>query len=173
MKQTYLAQLPRSIFLAFAVLMAAPALANQEANGQESEKANQEQAIALTPFYTDGCSSFPDGTLQQRQLWRQCCVAHDRAYWLGGSYQQRMQADFELEQCVKKQAEPTLATVMLAGVRAGGSPFWLTSYRWGYGWPYWGGWLPRGYQTLTEAEMHYADQLYSRQLKSGQIEAAE
>jgi hypothetical protein len=33
---------------------------------------------------------------------------------------------------------------MLAGVRVGGSPYWPTRYRWGYGWPW-----PRGYAALT------------------------
>ena len=91
----------------------------------------------LRVFQSDGCSSFPDGTLNKKTLWRDCCVNHDLAYWLGGSYRARMQADSELQQCVKALGQPTLATVMLAGVRAGGSPFWPTSYRWGYGWPYW------------------------------------
>jgi hypothetical protein len=36
---------------------------------------------------------------------------------------------------------------MLAGVRVGGSPFWPTQFRWGYGWPY-----PHFYRELTEAE---------------------
>ena len=37
---------------------------------------------------------------------------------------------------------------MLTGVRIGGSPYFPTSYRWGYGWPY-----PRGYQDLSEDEL--------------------
>lgn len=113
----------------------------------------------LTPFESDGCSNFPDGNLEQATLWRDCCVQHDKAYWLGGSYRDRMQADYQLEQCVKLLHQPTTATVMLAGVRAGGSPFWATSYRWGYGWPYWNGWLPRGYKTLTAEEAALAQQL--------------
>jgi hypothetical protein len=37
---------------------------------------------------------------------------------------------------------------MLAGVRVGGSPYFPTTYRWGYGWPY-----PRGYKPLSEEEI--------------------
>ena len=118
----------------------------------------------LHVFQSDGCSSFPDGTLNKKTLWRDCCVNHDLAYWLGGSYRARMQADSELQQCVKALGQPTLATVMLAGVRAGGSPFWPTSYRWGYGWPYWQNGWPRGYQELTPAEMVYAKKLLAHKL---------
>ncbi len=115
--------------------------------------------IPLKAFSSDGCSNFPDGPTGQKGLWRECCVSHDLAYWLGGSYEQRMQADANLEQCVKQLNQPFTATVMLAGVRAGGSPFWYTTYRWGYGWPYRVGWLPRGYSVLTQSEREYAMQL--------------
>jgi hypothetical protein len=102
----------------------------------------------LTPFTTDGCSSFPDGTVNQQYLWLDCCIKHDLAYWVGGSYDERRQADLSLESCVAKVGEPEIAQIMLAGVRVGGSPYFPTSYRWGYGWPY-----PRGYQDLSEDEL--------------------
>ena len=108
----------------------------------------------LDPFTSDGCSSFPDGTLKQKQLWLSCCVAHDKSYWVGGSYQQRVDADNELEACVEKVGEKAIAKLMLAGVRVGGSPYWPTSFRWGYGWDY-----PRGYQELTEEETAHARNL--------------
>lgn len=106
----------------------------------------------LQPFATDGCSEFPNGTPTQQDLWLQCCVAHDRSYWLGGSYAQRQQADDELQSCVAKVGEPEIALLMLAGVRVGGSPYWNTRFRWGYGWPYWSGWWPRGYSEMTDKE---------------------
>lgn len=115
--------------------------------------------IALAAFSSDGCSNFPDGTYEQETLWHNCCVTHDLAYWLGGSYEQRLKADAELEQCVKQLNQPFTATLMLAGVRAGGSPFWYTLYRWGYGWPYWHGAWPRGYRELTATEREYAQTL--------------
>lgn len=94
----------------------------------------------IKPFTSDGCSKFPDGTLQQETLWLSCCTEHDKAYWQGGSYQQRLDADLELRQCVSRVGEPTIAKLMLLGVRVGGSPYFPTSFRWGYGWSY-----PHGY----------------------------
>ena len=103
------------------------------------------EEIAL--FTTDGCSAFPDGTVHQQTLWLDCCIKHDLAYWAGGSYDERRQADQTLNSCVTKAGEPEIARLMLAGVRVGGSPYFPTSYRWGYGWSY-----PRGYQLLNEQE---------------------
>lgn len=98
----------------------------------------------LKPFTSDGCSAFPDGTFEQNSLWLNCCVAHDLAYWQGGTYQQRKDADMALKICVAKVGEKQIANLMLAGVRVGGSPFLPTTFRWGYGWPY-----PRMYGELT------------------------
>ena len=103
------------------------------------------EEIAL--FTTDGCSAFPDGTIHQQTLWLDCCIKHDLAYWAGGSYDERRQADQTLNSCVTRAGEPEIARLMLAGVRVGGSPYFPTSYRWGYGWSY-----PRGYQLLNEQE---------------------
>ena len=102
----------------------------------------------LKPFSSDGCSAFPDGTFEQNQLWLRCCTAHDYAYWKGGSYQQRLDADKALRRCVAAVGEEEIALIMLAGVRVGGSPFFPTTFRWGYGWPY-----PRFYGELTEQEL--------------------
>lgn len=101
----------------------------------------------LAPFTSDGCSSFPNGTPANQSLWLDCCLRHDIAYWKGGTYEERLDADLALEQCVAKAGEPEIAKLMLQGVRAGGNPFFLTPYRWGYGWPF-----GRGYQALTEEE---------------------
>jgi hypothetical protein len=104
-------------------------------------------AERIKPFISDGCSVFPDGTFEQKELWLSCCTLHDYAYWQGGTYEERLVADKQLSQCVYNVGEPQIAKLMLAGVRVGGSPYFPTSYRWGYGWPY-----PRWYKTLTEAE---------------------
>ncbi|MEJ2407473.1 MAG: hypothetical protein P8171_25045 [Candidatus Thiodiazotropha sp.] len=101
----------------------------------------------LKPFTTDGCSMFPDGTYQQQSLWMECCIRHDIAYWQGGTEAQRLTADEALEACVSQVGEPKIAKLMLAGVRMGGSPYFPTSYRWGYGWPY-----RRGYEPLSDTE---------------------
>ncbi|MGH1471820.1 MAG: hypothetical protein ACRBCS_11540 [Cellvibrionaceae bacterium] len=115
--------------------------------------------VSLRPFISDGCSAFPDGTLAQKQLWLSCCTDHDRAYWLGGSYSQRQFADKALRQCVAQVGEPEIALLMLAGVRVGGSPFWISPFRWGYGWPYFDGWLPRGYKDLSANDKRLAEEL--------------
>lgn len=101
----------------------------------------------LRPFTSDGCSSFPDGTPTQQDLWLSCCEQHDYAYWKGGTYEERLLADERLQSCVAEVAEDELALLMLAGVRVGGSPFLPTTFRWGYGWS-----CPRYYDALTDSE---------------------
>lgn len=101
----------------------------------------------LKPLTIDGCSAFPDGTIEQQSLWVGCCIKHDIAYWQGGTYNQRLEADKALEQCVSQVGEPEIARLMLTGVRVGGSPYFPTSFRWGYGWPYF-----RGYKALSRVE---------------------
>lgn len=108
---------------------------------------------ALRPFTTDGCSDFPEGTSRHKTLWQQCCVAHDRAYWQGGTHAEREAADRELQRCVAAVGEPGIADLMLAGVRVGGSPYWPTRFRWGFGWPW-----PRGYRALTPEERSQVEQ---------------
>jgi len=116
-------------------------------------------ATELQPFTSDGCSRFPDGTLQRSDLWRSCCEAHDLAYWRGGTREERAAADAELQRCVAATGENEIAGIMLIGVRLGGSPWWPTPYRWGYGWP----WL-RGYQPLSSKELQQvAQQLHKQQ----------
>lgn len=104
-------------------------------------------AADIKPFTTDGCSVFPDGTLKQQGLWLSCCTEHDKAYWKGGTFDERKKADEALRICVIKVGEPLVAELMRAGVLVGGTPFLPTHFRWGYGWPY-----LRGYKALTEEE---------------------
>ncbi len=108
----------------------------------------------IRPFTTDGCSSFPDGTLSQRELWKHCCLEHDKAYWRGGTRDERRDADRQLGQCVAEAKDAALGFLMSKGVRVGGSPWWPTRFRWAYGWPY-----GRGYRQLSEAEQRAADEV--------------
>jgi hypothetical protein len=112
----------------------------------------------LKAFVTDGCSDFPEGTARHKNLWRKCCIAHDLKYWAGGTYDERLQADIELRACVKSVGEPAIAELMLAGVRVGGSPWWPSSFRWGYGWPY-----THGYRALTPEEKELVREKKARQ----------
>ena len=116
-------------------------------------------AQALKPFTTDGCSLWIDGTPTRPNLWRGCCVAHDKAYWLGGSAVQRRQADDDLKACVTERAGKGMAEYMYVNVLWGGSPYWLTPYRWGYGWSYSEGIRPRGYALPTPDEQKQIDAL--------------
>jgi hypothetical protein len=102
----------------------------------------------IRPFTSDGCSAFPDGTLEQKELWLSCCTTHDIAYWKGGTYKERLQSDKDLQMCVEGIGEPEVALLMFTGVRVGGTPYLPTTFRWGYGWPY-----PRAYGELNALEL--------------------
>ncbi len=81
-------------------------------------------------FISDGCSLFPDGD------YRNCCVEHDRSYYLGGSWRERRWADNKLFKCVaetKGFQNKLIAPVMWFGVRVGGVSFLPTPFRWGFG----------------------------------------
>lgn len=108
-------------------------------------------ATELAQFSSDGCSLFPEGTPVQPQLWLSCCVEHDLAYWQGGSASQRQLADNVLDQCVSRQGQPLIGSMMRQGVRLGGSAYLPTSFRWGYGWPY-THYLSRAYAPLSPKE---------------------
>lgn len=108
----------------------------------------------LHAFTTDGCSLFPDGDAEDRARWSDCCVAHDQAYWRGGTAAERKQADRDLRACVlARTARPMLAGLMYRGVRVGGMPLVPTPFRWAYGWTY-----GRGYAPLTPEEQRQADE---------------
>jgi hypothetical protein len=109
----------------------------------------------LQPFTTDGCSRFPDRAPVGQADWCSCCVAHDLAYWRGGTAEARLKADEELKACVQKATNnEALAEAMFAGVRAGGGPYYPTPYRWGYGWA-----SGRSYGPLTPDEEALASKL--------------
>ncbi len=113
----------------------------------------------LKPFTTDGCSMWIDGPPKAPYLWRHCCVAHDKAYWVGGAEPLRAAADKALQACIANLAGDGMANYMYFFVSTGGSPLWLTPYRWGYGWGYMDGVKPRGYKLLTESEQAQVDAL--------------
>ena len=115
-------------------------------------------ADKLDDFSSDGCSQFPDGTLSQQDLWCDCCITHDIAYWQGGSRKQKKQADKELRQCILNKTNNTLlANTMYFGVTIGGLPIFPTWYRWGYGWRY-----GRGFKSLNLFEKQQAEENLAR-----------
>lgn len=105
--------------------------------------------VKLADFKSDGCSLFVDGTFEDPELWKECCLKHDIAYWQGGTEEQREAADIAFRECVqKKTGNAELAELMYQAVRTGGEPYYPTWYRWGYGWP-----IGRGYKSLSKSEM--------------------
>jgi len=101
-----------------------------EFSRQAYAKKNWKGPLPPREFVSDGCSCFPDSE------WVECCVTHDVIYWMGGTREERKQADSELQTCVSKKGHPVIGTIMYYGVRVGGV-YWLpTSYRWGFGWDY-------------------------------------
>jgi hypothetical protein len=113
----------------------------------------------LKPFATDGCSMWVDGTPANPNLWRHCCVAHDKDYWLGGSEAERKASDERLRSCVASTGEKGMGSYLYVNVRWGGAPFWMTPYRWGYGWDFLEGNSPRGYRQPSTQEQQQIDQL--------------
>ncbi|MDH3974855.1 MAG: hypothetical protein OEV42_11300 [Deltaproteobacteria bacterium] len=119
--------------------------------------------VSIAPFRSDGCTLFPDGTMKNQNLWCDCCLQHDIAYWRGGREEERLKADETLRDCVKaKTGNRELAELMYRGVRLGGSPVFLTWYRWGYGWPY-----GRGYEPLSERELESIKERLSEYRQGG------
>ena len=98
------------------------------------------------PFRSDGCTMFPDGD------WGECCLEHDRVYWLGGTRQERLAADVKLRCCVAERGHPVIAVAMFVGVRIGGWGYWPTRHRWGFGHRW-----PRGYFKPEREERHGRD----------------
>ena len=93
-----------------------------------------------------------DGTRANPYLWRHCCVAHDKDYWLGGTEADRKLSDENLRACIIKTDNKVMGEYLYMSVRWGGAPQWMTPYRWGYGWDYLDAGKPRGYKIPTEAE---------------------
>ena len=117
-----------------------------------------EKYMELSDFTSDECSLFIDGTFKDPELWKECCLKHDIAYWQGGTEEDRLQADLTFKACVeKKTGDSTLANLMYDAVRVGGEPYFPTWYRWGYGWP-----IGRGYKKLSEQEKIMVNQKLSK-----------
>jgi len=92
----------------------------------------------LAPFTSDGCTLFRTDPINEAD-WCECCIAHDIAYWKGGTREERLEADQALKSCVEaKTGNPELAKLMYEGVRVGGSPYFYNLYHWGHGWGYQG-----------------------------------
>lgn len=143
----------------------------------------------IKSFTTDGCSG--GQSAMWRELahylpefkshfadtppWEACCVAHDRAYWKGQSFDgfdQRKMADKALKQCVLEvgrsqarelsaefsiaetkvvEAFSVTSELMYRAVRLGGAPCSLLPWRWGYGWEH------CAFAALSDMPSQYSD----------------
>jgi len=101
----------------------------------------------LTEFTTDGCTLIANGTGEDPHKWEHCCLAHDLAYWAGGTWSERRDADLAFKHCLEDAGEKTLGFFGYLGLRVSGTALLPTPFRWGYGW---GG--VRGYWSLTPEE---------------------
>ena len=100
-----------------------------------AKRTRPKKELALNAFTTDGCSAYPDGYLHTDEYeWLHCCMAHDIAYWAGGNYEKKVEADAELNRCVSEASFGAHGKMMEMGVATGGTPHLATSWRWGYGW---------------------------------------
>lgn len=61
-----------------------------------------------------------------------CCIEHDRAYWYGGTSEQRLAADKALRDCVLAMGYKGWAWFMYFGVRVFGSPRLPFKWRWAH-----------------------------------------
>lgn len=92
----------------------------------------------LEPFTTDGCSG--GMSILWRRLfnkpppWEGFCIEHDKAYWRGGTWLERLDADMLLFENVWKLGYRVWACLIFIGVRIGGAPIFPFGWRWGYGW---------------------------------------
>ncbi len=102
----------------------------------------------LKPFATDYCTLYVEGTHEQPNLWRHCCVEHDLYFWAGGSLDDKKATDLRLKECVKKTGANIQAVLIYTAVVIGGhSPVHIKAKQWGNTWEN----RPR-YLSLTETE---------------------
>jgi hypothetical protein len=125
-----------------------------------SQAISQAAPEDLSPFVFDGCTWSPDGSWDNPNLFCECCLVHDMAYWQGGSEAERDRVDWEFKQCItERSGSEAVGWTYYWGVRAGGDPnpyffFYYTRWRWGFGWP-----PGRLYTEMTEQERLRATEL--------------
>ncbi len=102
---------------------------------------------SLKAFESDGCTCVPDGPHSDSDRWTPACEKHDLTYWKGGSHRDRLNADRRLKAAIKESGHPFISEIYFIGTRFGGSPYFPTPWRWGFGRPW-----PRGYQRTSNPD---------------------
>lgn len=91
--------------------------------------------MTLVPFITDGCSFYPESISFEPGSIQLCCIQHDFRYWLGGTKEERLQADRELKRCLMAYSiSRPMVSLIYRSVRIFGGPNTGHSFQWGYGW---------------------------------------
>ena len=86
-------------------------------------------------FISDGCS----GLFFTKVNWEngKGCLTHDYAYWKGGTFTMKRNADNDLYNHIISLGHSKIyAFIIWFAVTIGGLPFIPTPWRWGYGYPY-------------------------------------
>lgn len=125
-----------------------------------------DETLELKPFVSDYCSAWPEGTSEDRMQWAHCCFTHDLNYWIGGTENERKEADKGLRACVKLSGASLQSFLMYMGVRAGGRPG-NASFAWGFGWS-----QERGYERRTTEEIIMAKKMLEDSPYSSEEETA-
>lgn len=94
-----------------------------------SQTTNDKPLLQEAPpeFIGDGCTLFPDGD------YADCCLAHDRDYYRGGTKAERKASDKRLRQCIRNKGHKYISTFMYFGVRLGGGAWLRAPFSWGFG----------------------------------------
>lgn len=83
-----------------------------------------------SPEMSDGCSTPVLARVLDADLraacrdCRDCCLAHDRAYYEGGPWAAKLRADVALFECVARRKGDTLALAMFNAIYRWGGPYW-------------------------------------------------
>ena len=87
----------------------------------------------LKPFVSDGCPRLAKMISYPREdHWQLCCVEHDKAYWKGGSLEEKQQADSAFHSCVSERGSPDAGRLMYYSLRSVQKSSQVQN--WGYGW---------------------------------------
>jgi hypothetical protein len=111
----------RNLLLSLVVLSVLPVLGTSQQNEARTIK------DPPADFVGDGCTMFPDGD------YADCCLAHDRDYYRGGTREERRASDKRLKECVRARGHKYLSKLMFFGVRLGGGAWLNLPFSWGFG----------------------------------------
>jgi hypothetical protein len=115
--------------LIFILILTVSIFVSAFAQGKSAEISGQQPPDSIE-FVSDGCTWFPDGNYYD------CCFAHDREYFAGGSWKERWHSDKKLFQCVAAKTKfynKLVAPFMWLGVRVFAAPWLNTKSSWGFG----------------------------------------